>query len=234
MKMDIDIIDSPSPTLNNDGVGSLIVDPVSLMEAGMSLQAALSLVGDQSGASLGTIAEAAGQVQAGDSVDLLASGFLLLDPDVVGDSGGGYVQVSLEPMYPPDGFVPEDLYAMEFIHNASTGELTILLHFSKDPLDHSDGAGVLAGDTVEPLFGGIRQDFDFNPETNQAPSVYPKCTVTKTVSTTQHSGSYTVQVDTLLFKGSRTSPSESTTTTYTVTVDGYVINGRCVVKARAH
>lgn len=154
--------------------------------------------------------------------------FILYNEDVINEGGGGGVETIYEPaIYAPEGYSGEDLYAIEFVHNESTGEMVIYLYFGADPLasptprDASllSGAAQTLGLTSDPGLGDI-------VPLQQARS----CTITITRTTTQNSGSYTVNFNTGVVNGSRTSPSSSVTTTTSVSVQGTLINGRCVVR----
>lgn len=149
-----------------------------------------------------------------------------LDPG----TGGGYVEVTEPPFYAPDGFYGEDLYAVEFVHDAATGLLTIYLHFSTDPLDFA-----APGESTVSYSPLATDGLAMTPEVGlvspvEAGNPGSRCTVTITRTTTQNSGSYTVNFNTGVLNGSRTSPSTSTTTTTSVMVEGTLVNGRCVLR----
>lgn len=154
------------------------------------------------------------------------------EPDMPSDDpGSGYIEVYEPVIYVPDGFVEEDLYAVEFILNESTGELTINFLFSTDPLDHQSSE--YASLTSEEISTGLPKPGlgveDISPE--QAGQVNgSKCTVTITKTTTQHSGSSSWSIKVGVGTYTSSSGSSSTTTTTTRTYEGTLINGRCMVR----
>ncbi|HEX8126328.1 MAG TPA: hypothetical protein VF548_12170 [Allosphingosinicella sp.] len=152
--------------------------------------------------------------------------FAPFEPDMPVDEGGGSIEVYEPSIYVPEGFVADDLYAIEFILNQSTGELTINLHFSTDPLDHQLGMGASldSGDilTLDPGLGGI------SPEQG-APANGSRCTVTITKTTTHTNPTSSVTLLGGLINFTYGSGGQSETTTQTIQVEGKMINGRCVV-----
>jgi hypothetical protein len=143
----------------------VVIDPASLVEAGMSVTAALLATASNQGAQ-GDSAESAPSTDAlptaaevlstsGTSVPLEDSTIAaimtaqLLDlgelPDdvVLGfeyeheiiSPDSGSVAVYEPPINAPEGYYAEDLYEIEFVHNYLTGELTIYLHFVLPTID---------------------------------------------------------------------------------------------------
>ncbi|MEA3051283.1 MAG: hypothetical protein QOG72_186 [Sphingomonadales bacterium] len=161
--MSIDIADIASLSFQNQASLTTSVDPVSLIETGASLEAALSLANSHNGDLVDVLASAwPGQSDGfgdlgGLPADASAAGWEIID-----DSGGGYIDVYAEPVYAPEGFCAEDLYEIEFLLDTSSGELTILLHFSQDPLDYN-AAGLSSFDLLDSvsLVPGSRDGDDF-------------------------------------------------------------------------
>jgi hypothetical protein len=158
--------------------------------------------------------------------DLGEPAFAPLEPEMPDEDGGGSIEVYEPAIYVPEGFVADDLYAIEFILNSSTGELTINLHFSTDPLDHQLGMGASldSGDILilDPGLGGI------SPEQG-APANGSRCTVTITKTTTHTSPTSSVTLLGGLINFTYGSGGQSETTTQTIQVEGKMINGSCVV-----
>jgi hypothetical protein len=263
--MSFDFVDVTSTVLDLPAQTALI-DPVSLMEAGMSLAAALAASG--TGELVGSGGSAAGQpegqagfdgvllagaiglgeAQAGvavaedphiaaallaqlaleEEIEVFTSG-QYEEPNLIGDDNGATLYLNEAPVEVPDGFTVDDLYAIEFVHDYATGLLTIYYHFSTDPADHGVTSQGYSLDTpissAAPMTVGEWGGEAVPLEQNRG----SKCTVTQTKTVTQNSGSYTVNFSGGLVSGTRTSGSTSTTTTRAVTIEGTLINGRCVV-----
>lgn len=154
--------------------------------------------------------------------------FALFEPDMPVDDGGGSIEVYEPSIYVPEGFVADDLYAVEFVLDQSTGELTINLYFSTDPLDHQTSMSALWDPTGSLMVDqGLGDIFD-----GQAASAGgSRCTVTITKTITQASPTSTTTITLLggLVSISRGSGGQTETTTQTISVEGRMINGRCVV-----
>jgi hypothetical protein len=154
------------------------------------------------------------------------------DPNMPSDDAGGHIDIYEPAIYVPEGFVADDLYELEFILDQSTGVLTINLYFSTDPLDHQGSLSGFSdpeligmnGFLTEPILG------DLSPEQN-GPANGSRCTVTitKTTTTTSPSSSFTFLGG--LVNYTSNSGGSSTTTTKTYTVEGVLVNGRCLAKS---
>lgn len=256
--MSYDCVDVTSVVL--DIPAGVVIDPASLVDAGMSVTAALLAAASTQGTQGGS-AESAPSTDAppataevlstsGTSVPLQDSTIAavmtaeLLDLGDLPDEGfpgfgyddeispdNGSVTVYEPPINAPEGYYAEDLYEIEFVHNYWTGELTIYLHFVLPTIDDGQMNEAYTMDSavsyedilaIEP---GVEEIVSL--QQNRGGS---RCTVTMTRTTTQNSGGYTVNFNTGVVSGSRTMPSSSTTTTTTVTVEGTLVNGRCVIQ----
>jgi hypothetical protein len=220
--MSFDVIEGTTILLNTQVLRYTDV-PESAGDSGNSLVSALALMNSAS-----TESNAVLQADA-DSLELDDGGepsFAPFEPDMPVEDGGGSVEIYEPTIYVPEGFVADDLYAVEFILNQSTGELTINLYFSTDPLDHQlsmvaspDAVGMLV---LDPGIGDISPD-------QAAPANGSRCTVTITKSSTQTGPSSTISFLGGLVNFSYGSGGQSETTTQTISVEGKMVNGRCVV-----
>lgn len=167
------------------------------------------------------------QIDLGIDGDSLTGGENFYEQPGIGDDQPGYIKVYEPAIYAPEGYTADDWYATEFILDAATDTLTIILHFSTDPLDHGgtllapDDYTLYSADTVS-IGTGLDEVVPLEQGT--------RCTVTITRTTTQNSGSTTVGLTGGIIGGSRTSPSTSVTTTTTISVQGTLVNGRCVIQ----
>ena len=111
--------------------------------------------------------------------------------DTPTDDVGGHIEVSEPAIYVPEGFVADDLYAIEFVLDPYTGVLTISLHFSTDPLDHQSAMGtssdLVGAESAVLAFGSDPSDLLAEQAGNGS-----RCTIVLTKSTTQTSSSSTV------------------------------------------
>lgn len=158
--------------------------------------------------------------------------FIFYDPDPVGDvSGEGYIEIYEPLVFAPEGFTADDLYAVELILDPVTGILTINLWFSKDPLDFQvSEASPSSSPTSEMGSPALELGLADLSEADAAPAPGSKCTVSfsKTTSQTSPSSSWSIKVGVANYTSSSGSTTTTTTTTYTV--EGYLVNGRCVAK----
>lgn len=151
------------------------------------------------------------------------------------DDGCGYIAISEPTIYVPEGFDVDDLYAVEFILDSTTGVLTINLLFSTDPLDFQMGmigslsAMALVSDNLI-----IGSDFGDISAAQAAPTSGSRCTVTLTKTVTQTSPTSSVTLFGGLVSFTMTSGTTTTTTTKTISVEGQMVNGRCVVVGDKH
>lgn len=202
-------------------------EPAGVGVQGADLVSVLAQLG--AGAENSAIIASAG----GDVLDDSAEPFFIFyDPDPLSDvSGEGHIEVYEPFVLAPEGFTADDLYAVELILDPITGVLTINLWFSKDPLDFQ---GSEASPTSSPASEMGSPAFELGladlSEADAAPAPGSKCTVSfsKTTTQTSPSSSWSVKVGVANYTSSSGSTSTTTTTTYTV--EGYLVNGRCVAK----
>lgn len=134
------------------------------------------------------------------------------------DGGGGSYDNSGSYDLPPEYYL-DQIYAVEFILDEATGEVTTNLYLDDG---YTDGYGYGAGSStaMAPDDGGITSS------RTQA----PKCVMTLSKQTTTVTGSGSVSANLGILGGSRSTGSTTTTTTRTLAVDGRFINGRCVIE----
>lgn len=228
--MSFDNVGGTTLLLDNQ-VLSCVGDTIALVGDGPQLADALAL-------SNVTPKDGGAILQPGDDAsdldDDLLPAFSTYEPDMpVDDGGGGYIEVYEPTIYVPEGFVADDLYAVEFILDASTGVLTINLLFSTDPLDHQMAVSASLnsfGTATDALTMDLGVGDILPTQAGQAAG--SKCTVTITKTTSTTSPSSTVS----LFGGiwGHSTGSTTETTTRTVTVEGRLVNGRCVATTERH
>lgn len=148
--------------------------------------------------------------------------------DTPTDDVGGHIEVSEPAIYVPDGFVADDLYAIEFVLDPYTGVLTISLHFSTDPLDHQSAMGT-SSDLLGPASTVLASGSDPADILAEQAGNGSRCTIVLTKSTTQTSSTSTVTFLFGLINYTSNSGGSTTTMTRTITVEGTMRNGRCVV-----
>lgn len=158
--------------------------------------------------------------------DVTPVNLFYLDEPTDDGGGGGYFEVSEPVIYVPEGFTVNDLYATEFVLDTTTGIVTINLCFSTDPADFQ-----IAGSTLTSPLAPMASTIDFGLD---GPSPLQqgngsKCvvTITKTTTTTSGSSSFTFLGG--LVNYTSNSGGSSTTTTKTLTMEGILRNGRCVL-----
>ncbi|HEX8239288.1 MAG TPA: hypothetical protein VF574_06055 [Allosphingosinicella sp.] len=219
--MSFDYVDGAIASLNNQ-VSSYAGEPISAMDHGPSLVDVLAAQNSASIKDEGILQPNSDMAEIDDPAD--PSSILYLD--LPSDDPGGSIEVSEPAIYVPEGFTADDLYAVEFILDPTTGVLTINLLFSTDPADHQPSMSALG--SISPSTDALMLDSGGDVSPVQAnPSGGSRCTITLTKTTTQTSPTTTVS----LFGGivSHTSGSTTETTTRTITVEGHLVNGRCVV-----
>lgn len=151
--------------------------------------------------------------------------------DYDGDGGGPLNEVYEPPLTVPDGFTSDDFVGTEFIIDELTGVMTIIMHFEAvDPYyygglvnfdDFTSGTST-DNQNSSALLPSTVGDFEVEQQTR-------KCTITVTRTVTHNSGSATINFNTGLLSGSRTTPSTTTTNTYTVTYEGIQVGSRCYI-----
>jgi hypothetical protein len=221
--MSFDYVDVTTALLNNP-VPAYAGDLVSAAVEGLALDDALALGNPgSSGGDAILQSDTSG-------LDVTEDPSFIFYVDTPSDDAGGHIEVSEPTIYVPEGFVADDLYAIEFVLDQSTGVLTISLHFSTDPLDHQLAMGT-SSDLVGAASTGLvfgSDPGDLSPE-QAGPGNGAKCTIVLTKTTTQTSPTSTVTFFFGLMNYSSNSGSSTTTSTKTITVEGNMINGRCVV-----
>jgi hypothetical protein len=224
--MSFDNVDGTSPVLVTSGF-SYIDSAIPQVEQGASLGHVLGLLEADRGENDLVLQPTADAFDLDGDVDPLLINY---EPDMPTDGGGGgNIEVYEPAIYVPAGFVADDLYAVEFILDSLTGVLTINLLFSTDPLDHQSSL-LASSSLLAPLSDAFVIDPDFDdPTAMQAPANGSRCTVVLTKTTTSNSGSSSVSFLGGLISYTVNSGSSSTTTTTTITVEGQMVNGRCVV-----
>lgn len=149
-------------------------------------------------------------------IDSISGGYAVQ----VAVDGNGDCNISGENITAPDGFSAQNLYSVEVDYDDITGTWTTSLTYDLD-YDALTGAS-----SPPPSEGGGRPTGDYlSPQGGQPPRT---CTVTVSRSTTTVSRAGSVSINLGLLSGSTGSGTQSSTTTYSVAVEGMMVGNRCV------
>lgn len=154
-------------------------------------------------------------------LDFISGGLMPAEPGDGGGGGGGSVNVDTGYTM-PSGLYTDQVYALEFVRDPGTGDVTVSLLLDSG----SGGSNMTVGGDANVGFAKSGGDF-----ATTAP-VYPKCTVTVTSGGSRTSSTFSVSANIGIVSGSRSSTSVTTSKSVTISVEGVWKNNRCVVQVQ--